>query len=497
MQRPRFHLWLVLPVIAGSLCNISAETTRSITLAECIHRALEHNLDVRISRLNPQMVRYALQGDYAAYVPSFYSSLDHTSRSLPQGVDSLGRTYPSGDFVVDSYSMGILGETTPWGMKYTLSHNDYGQTTTRGPFSDDYSEGLVKLEVTQHLLKDFWIDSARYTIALRKKNLRVSELDLQNTIMATVATVEQAYYSLIAAVEQVKVQEQALQEAEQQLRENRKRVEVGVMAPLDEKDAESQVAASRANLLASQSSLTISQNQLRSLLTDDYAEWQDVLLAPAEKLDDTPRIFSRQDSWSKGLTMRPDLLQARLKVEQQRITLVYLKNQLYPQLDLLGSYTIAGSGSEYADSLHGITKRDLPSYSFGVGLTYPIGKLGERSRYRSSKLEQEQLLLQLKRLEHKVMTDIDDAIATAKSSLEQVSARRQAAEYAMAAYEAEQKKLENGKSTSFQVLVLQRILTSRRFEEISALTDYNRALATLALREGSILERNRLVVDLD
>src|ERR1039457_7310000 len=54
-------------------------------------------------------------------------------------------------------------------------------------------------------------------------------------------------------------------------------------------------------------------------------------------------LFDLQDSWSKGMTERPDLLQARLNVEQQGIEVKYYRNQLFPELDLIGSYGFNGA----------------------------------------------------------------------------------------------------------------------------------------------------------
>ena len=332
------------------------------------------------------------------------------------------------------------------------------------------------------------------TITLNRKNLKSSEFALQYQIMVTVTDVQVAYFALIAARENVKVQEKALQAAEQLLRENKKRVEVGVLAPLDEKQAESQVAASRSSLLTAQSSVRIGENTLKNLLTDKYSDWQDQSLEPTEKLAAGVQVFSRQDSWQKGLTQRPDLLQARLEVEKQNIRIRYDKNQLFPQLDLTGSYGQTGSGKEFSGALAGVSGGDSPSYSFGAVLSIPLSNRSARYNYRSAKAQLEQILLRLKKVEQGIMVQIDDYIAEAQTSLERVDSTRQARLYAEAALDAEQKKLENGKSTSFQVLQFQRDLTARRSEEIGALTDYNTSLARLALAEGSTLDRGGIKV---
>ena len=93
------------------------------------------------------------------------------------------------------------------------------------------------------------------TIQVNRKLLKISALGLQKQIMATVRDVQLAYYDLVLAKVTVKVQQEALRLAERLLAEDKKRVEVGALAPLDEKQAESQVAARQADLLVAQRAL--------------------------------------------------------------------------------------------------------------------------------------------------------------------------------------------------------------------------------------------------
>ncbi|HOA60889.1 MAG: TolC family protein [Verrucomicrobia bacterium] len=502
MNRAR---WILVAMTAAWVAwPIRAAESRPISLEECISLALEHNLDLQIERLNPLMRNLDLWGSYSAYDPTFTGRYNHRYNMGIGGYDTSINTVTLGtEDDTDSGSLG-LGGLLPTGGRYELTANGSHTVGTQpAPTALDPSARMpyrtsdanaAAATLTQPLLKNFWIDAARYNITLRKKELQYSEYVLQRRIMETVTAVETAYYGLIAAVEQVKVQKQALQEADQQLRENRKRVEVGVMAPLDEKDAESQVAASRANLLAAQKDLIVRQNALKALVTDQYGEWAEMDLAPTESLSAVPVTFSRSDSWAKALSLRPDLLGMKVELEKRQLTLRYDRNQLYPQLDIVGSYGQSGRRSTFWDALDDMREGVGNSYSYGVVLSVPLSNRQARYNYRKSKQEIEQALLQLKRQEQQIMHEVEDAIAEARSSYEQIEARRQASEFAQAAYEAEQKKLENGKSTSFQVLVLQRQLTQRRYEEISALSTYNRALADLALKEGTTLDRLGIVL---
>ena len=467
---------------------------RPLALEEAIRLALQHNLDVQIQQLVPDIARFNLSGAYAPYDPSFRASVLKSYRSSPGGFDPVtGLPNRPNDTDSERYNAGLSGEL-PTGLTYDLGGDmlrNYGNTIQ----GFQYQPG-VAIDLTQPLLKNFWIDSTRQQISVDKKTLKYSELGLRQKIMDVVTQVEAAYYDFIFAIENVRVQEKALELAERLLAENKRRVEVGTMAPLDENQAESQTAGSRADLLSARNDLNAQQNLLKKLITDDYKVWHDVDIQPSEKLIAIPEKFNLLESWQRGMTLRPDLLQSRVEVERRDIILKYDKNQLFPQLDLIGSYGRNGLERHFNDSLNDISNDSNPAYSYGVRFSIPLSNRGPRNAYKAAKAQKEQALLQLKQLEETILVQIDDAVKRAQFSCQRVDATKQARLYAGAALEAEQKKLENGKSTSFIVLQLQKDLTSARAQEIRALADYNKALAQLAFDEGTVFERNHLTVDL-
>jgi outer membrane protein len=493
LHRVLFGLWLSLA--AASAAEPAAPPVQKLSLDDCIKLALEHNLSVQIQRLNPEMARFAVAIAYAGYDPNFSVNGTHYFSTSPGSIDRVTKLQsPSGTVDANNFNTS-LGGLTPIGLNYSLSGNIGESYGVAGGFPFDSSSGGASISMSQPLLKNFWIDSVRQNILVSKKNLKESELNLRNQVMTIVESVEEAYFGVIAAKLNVEAMEIALQLANRSLAENKKRVEVGAMAPLDEKQAESQVAASRANLVGAQQTMALQQNTLKGLLVENFSSWQQNLIEATESLSAVPQVFSLQDSWHKGLTMRPDLLQARTEVEKQDIVLRYTFNQLFPELDLVGSYGHSGGNAimrDYGGVLGQIEQGKNPSYSYGAQLVVPLSNRAARYNYKTSKAQKRQLVLQLKQLEQSVMIQIDNAIKQAQTSFERVDSTKQARLYADEALKAEQKKLEQGKSTSFVVLQLQSTLTGTRQAEIQALSDYNVALARLALAEGYTLERNHL-----
>jgi len=487
------RIWLVLAGASlAALAQTNAPEVRKLSLEDCIQNALQKNLDLQIARYAPPLANLDLQGAYAGYDLNFAITPQHSYSMAPGSFDpstgtvGVGRTMDANDV------NGSLGGLAPWGLKYGLSGDLNEAYGTAGSQQEPFSQygGSAGITLSQPLLKNFWIDQTRLNIRIAKNRVKYSELTLKQQIMQTVTAVENAYYDLIYDHENVTVQQKALELATQLVVENRKRVEVGAMAPLDQQNAEAQAASTEAALIAAKSALAVQEHLVKQLITDQYSQWANLSLEPSGTLAAPRQFFNLQDSWSKGLTQRPDLLQGKLDIERQGITIKYNHNQLFPELDLVGSYGQTASGfNTFNDAFGHLRDGTFPSYSYGAKLTFPIPNTGARAGYKSSKLVMEQLVLTLKKLEQSIMVQIDNDIKQAESSFQQVAATRTAREYAAAALDAEQKKLESGKSTTYTVLQMQRDLTTARGNEILALDNYNKALSQLSLDEGSTLQR--------
>jgi len=168
----------------------------------------------------------------------------------------------------------------------------------------------------------------------------------------------------------------------------------------------------------------------------------DTELVPAESLPAVPQAFNLQESWEKGLSMRPDLLQARLTLEKQGYIVRFQKNQLFPQLDLIGTYGFnAGNTPEFSGAFDQFRQGTSPFYSAGAQVTVPLGNTAARNNYKAAKATKQQIDLQKRQLEQNVMVQIDNALKQAQSDFERVGATRQARLYQEAALDAEQKQL--------------------------------------------------------
>ena len=354
---------------AAALAQTNAPDARKLSLEDCIQGALEKNLDVRIARYEPPKSLADLQAAYGGYNPTFTFAPTHTYAKEGGGFNAVDQHAHREHQQGREQLRYQLGRTHALGVELCAERQSVGELWNSRP-ERWHHRSLRFLAAAQSLsafhqplLKDFWIDQTRFNIKVGKNRVKYTELGLKQTTMGLATAVEQAYYDLIYARENVTVMAKALELATQLVVENKKRVEVGALAPLDEKQAAAQAETSRAALIAAKSALVVQQNTVKQLISDNYASLEPVDLHPTVPLSAPVQVFDRQISWSKGLTQRPDLLQAKLDIERQGITIKYNYNQLFPQLDLTGGYGYGGGGpfiSEYNQVLGQISGREQP-----------------------------------------------------------------------------------------------------------------------------------------
>ncbi|MBN2505414.1 MAG: TolC family protein [Verrucomicrobia bacterium] len=478
-------------------------TVRHLSRMECIALALEHNLEIRVARHEPRIAHYNLRGTYAYYEPTLNASVTHAfSKSEGSYDPSIDLSIPGARQFNNAFNSTFLTFRSPYGSQLEIgadASHIYGTRGARAGFGAtnmpvDVYTGAAGVTFRQDLLRNFWTDAGRLTIQLNRRALKMAEFMLENRILQTVATTEQAYYALIAAVENVRVAEVSLQLNEQLLSETRQRVKVGVAVPLDEKQVESDVASARAALIKARLDLANSENDLKRLLADDYGDWYQVQPLPSEKLLAIPEAYNLNESWLMGISLRPDYNQAKLQVEMKGLEVKYAHNQLFPTLQFVATYGRSGNNEDgsFADVLADVELERNARYSFGGVLSIPLGNTDARNRHKARKEQMEQLKNQLRLLHLDILVSIEKAVNTARAAYEAAGATREARIFAEAALDAERKKMENGKSTSYFVLDFQRQLTEKRYGEIAALAAYNTALSELYRREGSTLQRNRI-----
>ena len=292
-QRRRSIVFLAAAIAAAAQTDTNAPSRpRAMSLQDCIQEALQHNFDVQIERY--QSANLALQlerglrrlrSDLQHFRPA---QLQRSRRAVSIRIRPTKLRPRVSD--ANSFNSGLTG-TLPLGIAIHFQRQHLGAIwATEAGLPFDSSCGSIGVTLTQPLLKNFWIDSTRLNIRVAKNQLKYSEQGLRQQLITSVTAVENAYYELIYAQENVKVQQEALDLAQTQLDQDKQRVQIGTLAILSVQQDESQVAQSQANLIAAQNTLDTDQNTLKNLLTDNYSKWHDTDIQPTATLDSAAAI---------------------------------------------------------------------------------------------------------------------------------------------------------------------------------------------------------------
>lgn len=479
-----------------------APAHRPLTLNDCFQLALKHNLDLKIERLSGKISQHRLDESLGAYDPVFKLSATRDFLDQPSMFD---RKKVEGDvpyqLTSDVFSGGISGKL-PTGLTYDLNggltkwHALTDLRDVGGAFRGTNEYGLSSgLFLKQPLLKDFWTDSDRTKIQVSRKNLQMSENNLIGRVMSTVGAVQDAYYEALHAQEVVKIHRVTLESANQLLSEVRSRIQASALAPIEEKLFDYYAVNVAASVVDAERAEIEAQHSLRKLLIEDMKDLQGGTFDLTDPFFEIEEQFDQMGSWRDAMTKRPDVQQLKIEMEKQDIVLRYDRNQLFPSLDLVGSYGLTGIDPEMQGTSRQVRRGVNSFYGYGVTMSIPLSNRSARNRYRATQEEKQQSLLRMKKLEIDILTDVENAGRQMASAFRRIAPSRRAALLAEEVLRAEQSKIQLGQPNGLAVVEARRRLTSAQISSLNAVLEYNKARTKLALFEGEILERNKIDVD--
>jgi outer membrane protein TolC len=467
-----------------------------LTLEEATARALERNLELAVERLNPQTFDLSIARLRAAYHPVATSQFNQRAVVQPPTNQLNGGNIVEND--TTDYNGGI-SQALPWGGGAVgLQFNNRKQVTSNifANFNPTFTSNF-NLQMTQPLLRGFTIDNNRQQLRVTAINREISEVQLRGTVATTLAAVRSAYWELLFALDAVDVARGSLALADKLVEDNRARVEIGTMAPLDVVQAEAEAATRRQALAQAEATWRTAELALKRLIvngTDDPL-WR-ASLRPVDPPVYAPERLDVETAVRGALENRTDLAQARRQIEANNVTLRFMRNEMLPALDVLASYGAQGLGGTqfirqgsglgssilgsipggYGNAWRTLTGRDFPTWNVQFNLSYPLGASPADANYARARIQISQSTAQLRALELQVATEVTNAALQVESNITRYEAASVARQLAETRLQAEQSRFEVGLSTNFFVVQAQRDLATAQNVELRALLDYRRAL---------------------
>jgi outer membrane protein len=470
-----------------------------LSLDDATARALERNLDIAVERLNPQLLEYNLARLRASYRPTATSTIGHRAVVQPPTNQLNGGLIVQND---SSTYNGGLAQALPWGGgDFAFQFNNLKQVTNNlfANFNPTFTSNFAAT-FTQPLLRGFMIDGVRQQLLVTAINRDISEIQVRSTLATTVADVRNAYWELLFAFQALDVARGSLDLADKLVEDNRARVEVGTLAPLDVVQSEAEAATRRQTVAQAEATLGTAQLALKRLIvsgTDDPL-WRSTI-TPIDRPEFRPEPLDVEGAVTKALAARTDLEQARKTIDSNDVTIKFLRNETLPGVDFVANYGAQGLGGTqfirsgglgspvtgtipggYSNAWSTLTSRDFPNWNVQVNVSYPLGGSAQDAQYARARVQRNQSAAQLRALELQVATDVTNAALQVDSGLKRYEASVVARDLAQTRLSAEQSRFEVGLSTNFFVVQAQRDLATAQNAELRALLDYRRALVDYA-----------------
>jgi outer membrane protein len=415
-------------------------------------------------------------------------------------------------------------------------------------------QSTMIFSIQQPLLNGFGIlPNTRYIIEA-KNTLKVASSQFAQQVIATVSAVQTDYWELVFARENVKVEEAAVAVSNKLYEDNKKQLEIGTMAPLDVLTAESELATDTQNLIVAQTNKLQQETVLLNAITRDplAPSLRNIEVVPTTGIatpsvtENLPLMDAVNEAWQK----RPEIFQADMNLKNAEVEVKATRNSLLPTLNLVGQYSATGlAGNEVVTNatqtgfqadpnspivgandlpfnvgnpgapgvpafvgipvfntttnlqksglntaLDQMIHSNFPTYSAGLNLVVPIRNRSAQADSARAQIDQRQQVLQYRQLQNTIFVNVRNAQIALQQDRAQVAAAEKARVLAQQTLDAEQKKYQLGSSTSYQVVLRSRDLTSAQGNELRAKINLIEAAVNFDQAVGRTLDVNHILV---
>ena len=472
----------------------SGETLR-LTVDDAVKMALEHNVDLATARLDPQIGDALVAAATGAFRPVVGTSIQRDSQSEPPS--SFLIPVPTRNSVV-AWDFGVA-QRLPWFGTTFSAVWDNTHTNSNSVLNsfNPIVQSRIALNVSQPLVRDLSIDAARLQVGLSRIDRSVAGTRLRENLVRTVANVKRAYWLLATAKANVDARTSALDLAQELVRVNQRKVDVGQSPPLDLVSAKAEVAANQEQLIIAETAVRQVEDQLRSLIfdTSDRAVWN-VAIDPVDSPPLQAVAADLEAAVTNALRDRTDLALARSERDSASLAVKYTDNQRLPDIRLNAGYLAGGLGGTqvlrtdgfpgavigpgsvtgFGSVVSQVFSGRYPTWSVGVSANYPIGQSSAQADFVRARLEKTQSEGRLKSAESRAVQEVRDARRLIDMNAKRIETARAARELAEQRMDAERRRFQAGMSTSFLVIQAQRDLAQARTNELGAVLSYDLAV---------------------
>lgn len=426
--------------------------------------------------------------------PSFYVAYGWGSTVTPLNytvVSGVPVVSAHSAYVATGYSQGFLTGTS---ISVSMFGSRESTNATTNLFNPDLASNLT-VGITQRFLNGFGRRANARFIRIARNDQKYSQSVFRQKVVETVAKVMSNYYDLLADEENIRVANEGLGYAKKLLEDNLEEQKIGAVAQLDVAQAELAVANRQQDLITAENAFSQDSQSMKSLISKSFnGEIAAVGIHPTDHLpqphpNDVPALA---EALSEAATNRPEIEQANVNLENQRITIQATRNALLPSLDGFAVYSPTGLGGALGDALSPLFRNRFPAYSYGVSLSIPIRNRVAQADTARALLEQRQLQMVMQQARNQAVWDVSKAVSAVEQARGQLEAANKVAALARQTLEMEHTKFTVGQATVQEVINSQGTLATAEGSVVKQEAAYAKALVQFEQATGTILKRNNI-----
>lgn len=489
----------------------AAEEGVRLTLKDALTLALANNVDLDIAVAGVEEGGAGILQTKGIFDPFLSLSGKANNQQTPQ----VSRVFGSKN---ETYDLNLaISQEIPTGGVFTLGWNNEKQKTnsTFATVNPSYTTSDY-LQFQQPLLRSFGSGATTRFIRIARNTRDASDESFRQSLQTTVTAVEQAYWDLVYARQNLVVKQEGKGLAEELYRITKIKIDVGSQAPIDIVQTESGVAQRELDIITARAAVGDAEDRLKRLLNfAAVGRWNDHVI-PTDEVRVEPVKIDPEAGVARALQDRPEIRAALFSASTARIQYDYAKNQTLPQLDLLANYGYAGLGGDtldpgadgifgtaddvllaggYRDAFNQMAHRDFHNWTVGLNFSIPIFNRAARGAKAAARWGLESSLATLEQLKQNFAVEVRGAERAIETAHESIAAAGKSRELAEKNLDAEKKKYDNGLVTSFEVLQVQNDLSAARTAELQALTLYRKAIVAYHQAVGDLLAWKDIRVD--
>lgn len=479
--------------------DLADQNAIRISLGDAIDTAVKGNLGVQLDRFDIRLAEQSVRFTHGAFDMFLTADLSTSSSEAPVSAQIFAS---KSDRKVWNFG---LSQGLVTGGRYSVLFNNSRQgsnsvfTTVNPAFLSE-----VSASVSQPLLRNFGTDVNLKDLRIARNTLGINQEDFRNILIQTIQGVEQAYFDLIYARQNLQVKKQSLALARDQERITQIRIDVGASAPLDILQPRVAIATREEEVILAQAQVRDVEDRLRQLMNLPADDWAKPVV-PTESLDFAPIEVDPDGAVKRALKLRPEIRQIELGTNSRKIESIYARNQVLPTLDLSASYGVSGlagtarredpvtgeiitTSTGWGDAVDQAVGGDFPGWSVALNFGVPIRNIGAKANARRAELELDRAAAADAQMKQIVTVEVRKSVRDIDTAAKEITATRTARDAAGKNLEAERKRFQNGMTTNFNLLLIQQDLADARSREILALANYKKAVVNLHRSVGDLLE---------